>query len=375
MSTPSPSTPQAAVAPAQHRTVLLNEAVDALWDEAEGPQPDGIYVDATFGRGGHSRLILSKLGPQARLLALDRDPEAIAHATQGEGAITDPRFRIEHAAFSSWADVVAGLGWGPVQGILMDIGVSSPQIDTPGRGFSFRFDAPLDMRMDTTQGESAADFIARASVDEITEVIRTYGEERFAWPIAKALVALRDEGKSVRTTGELSAVVARTVKTREAGQDPATRTFQALRIQVNRELGELEDALDAALRMLAPGGRLVVISFHSLEDRIVKTFIAKHSREEVDRRVPFAEPKALMLNAVARIKPSEAEVSGNPRSRSAVLRVAERTDVPWSLELAGTEPDRRRAKKVVERKAASPRPGAKSAGKPAGKSSGKGGRW
>jgi 16S rRNA (cytosine1402-N4)-methyltransferase len=369
----SATTPGAA--PLQHRTVLLHEAVEGLWDTEAGPHPEGVYVDATFGRGGHSRLILSKLGPQARLLALDRDPEAIAHATQGEGAIVDPRFRIEHAAFSSWADVVAGLGWGPVQGILMDIGVSSPQIDTPGRGFSFRFDAPLDMRMDTTQGESAADFIARASVDEITEVIRTYGEERFAWPIAKALVALRDEGKSVRTTGELSAVVARTVKTREAGQDPATRTFQALRIQVNRELGELEDALDAALRMLAPGGRLAVISFHSLEDRIVKTFIAKHSREEVDRRVPFAEPKALMLHAVARIKPSEAEVSGNPRSRSAVLRVAERTDVPWTSELAGTEPDRRRAKKAPARKAPSPKPGAKPAGKSSAKPSGKGGRW
>ncbi|MBP6614431.1 MAG: 16S rRNA (cytosine(1402)-N(4))-methyltransferase RsmH, partial [Aquabacterium sp.] len=214
----------------------------------------------------------------------------------------------------------------------MDIGVSSPQIDNPARGFSFRFDAPLDMRMDTTQGESAADFLAHASVDELTEVIRTYGEERFAWPIAKALVARRDEGQPVRTTGELSAVVARTVKTREVGQDPATRTFQALRIHVNRELGELEDALASALTMLAPGGRLAVISFHSLEDRIVKTFIAKHSKDEVDRRVPFAAPKPLMLHAIGRLKPSETEVSGNPRSRSAVLRVAERTEVPWSPE-------------------------------------------
>lgn len=333
-------------APAQHRTVLLHEAVEALWSPETGPRDDGVYVDATFGRGGHTRLILARLGPRARLLALDRDPEAIAHATQGEGAIVDPRFHIAHAPFSSWAQVVAERGWGPVQGLLMDIGVSSPQIDTPARGFSFRFDAPLDMRMDTTQGESAADFIARASVDELTEVIRTYGEERFAWPIAKALVALRDEGKSVRTTGELSAVVARTVKTREAGQDPATRTFQALRIQVNRELGELEDALDAALQSLAPGGRLAVISFHSLEDRIVKSFIAKHSREEVDRRVPFAAPKALMLQAVARIKPSVDEVAGNPRARSAVLRVAERTDVPWTPALAGVAPERRREKKA-----------------------------
>jgi len=321
---------QEGVTPWQHQTVLLHEAVDALWDPAVGPHPQGVYVDATFGRGGHSRLLLSKLGPQARLIALDRDPEAIAHATQGPNAITDPRFQIVHAPFSSWADVVADLGLTQVHGLLMDIGVSSPQIDNPARGFSFRFDAPLDMRMDTTQGESAADFLARASVDEITEVIRDYGEERFAWPIAKALVARRDEGQPVRTTAELSAVVARTVKTREAGQDPATRTFQALRIHVNRELGELEDALESALKTLAPGGRLSVISFHSLEDRIVKTFIAKHSREEVDRRVPFAAPKPLMLRAIERIKPSEAEVKGNPRSRSAVLRVAERTDVPWS---------------------------------------------
>ncbi len=330
--------------PWQHQTVLLHEAVDALWDAAAGPAPQGVYVDATFGRGGHARLILSKLGPEARLLALDRDPDAIAHATQGEAAIVDPRFRIEHAAFSSWAQVVSDLDMGPVQGLLMDIGVSSPQIDNPVRGFSFRFDAPLDMRMDTTQGESAADYLARASVDELTEVIRTYGEERFAWPIAKALVARRDEGQPVRTTAELSAVVARSVKTREHGQDPATRTFQALRIHVNRELGELEDALASALKMLAPGGRLAVISFHSLEDRIVKTFIAKHSREEVDRRVPFAQPKPLMLHAVARIKPSDAEIARNPRSRSAVLRVAERTEVPWSQPAGAPEQGKGRTK-------------------------------
>ncbi len=346
---------QEGVTPWQHQTVLLHEAVDALWDAAVGPHPQGVYVDATFGRGGHSRLLLSKLGPQARLIALDRDPEAIAHATQGPNAINDPRFQIVHAPFSSWADVVADLGLPQVHGLLMDIGVSSPQIDNPARGFSFRFDAPLDMRMDTTQGESAADFLAHASADEIAEVIREYGEERFAWPIAKALVARRDDGHPVRTTAELSAVVARTVKTREAGQDPATRTFQALRIHVNRELGELEDALESALKTLAPGGRLSVISFHSLEDRIVKTFIAKHSREEVDRRVPFAQPKPLMLDAIARIKPSADEVAGNPRSRSAVLRVAERTEVPWSEALV-----------------AAPQKGGK--GKGAGKGGAKGGR-
>ena len=315
--------------PWQHTTVLLHEAVNALWDAEGGPLPQGRYVDATFGRGGHSRLLLSHLGPQAHLLALDRDPDAIAHATQGEQAITDPRFQIVHSPFSSWADVAESIGWSAVDGLLMDIGVSSPQIDNPERGFSFRFDAPLDMRMDTTQGESVADYLSHVSADELAEVIQTYGEERFARPIAKAIVARRAAGQPVRTTGELSQVVAGAVKTREAGQNPATRTFQALRIHVNRELGELEDALEAALKMLAPGGRLAVISFHSLEDRIVKTFIARHSREEVDRRAPFAPPKPMMLRAVARIKPSEAEVEANPRARSAVLRVAERTDTPW----------------------------------------------
>jgi 16S rRNA (cytosine1402-N4)-methyltransferase len=312
--------------PWQHTTVLLTEAVSALWDPEVGPHPQGLYVDATFGRGGHSRLILSQLGPQARLLALDRDPDAIAHATTGPQAIVDPRFRIEHAAFSNWGEVVNELGLGPVHGLLMDIGVSSPQIDNPERGFSFRFDAPLDMRMDTTQGESVADYLAHASVDELAEVIQTYGEERFARPIAKALVARREAGQPVRTTAELSNVVAGAVKTREAGQNP-----------VNRELGELQDALEASLKMLAPGGRLAVISFHSLEDRIVKTFIAKHSRDEVDRRAPFAQPKPMLLHAVGRIKPSYNEVDGNPRSRSAVLRVAERTEVPWSQELARPE--------------------------------------
>ena len=255
---------QQATSPLQHRTVLLHEAVEALWDAAEGPHPQGVYVDATFGRGGHSRLILSRLGPEARLIALDRDPDAIAHATQGPDAITDPRFQIVHAPFSSWAEVIADLGLGPVQGLLMDIGVSSPQIDNPARGFSFRFDAPLDMRMDTTQGESAADYLARATVDELSHVIHTYGEERFARAIAKALVARREAGQPVRTTGELSSVVAGAVKTREAGQNPATRTFQALRIHVNGELDELQAALEAALKMLAPGGRLSVISYHTL---------------------------------------------------------------------------------------------------------------
>jgi 16S rRNA (cytosine1402-N4)-methyltransferase len=343
-------------APWQHRTVLLHEAVEALWDEAVGPLPQGRYVDATFGRGGHSRLILSKLGSGAALLSIDRDLEAIAHATEGDAAIRDPRFSIAHGPFSQWADAAKEQGWASVDGLLMDIGVSSPQIDNPARGFSFRFDAPLDMRMDTSVGESAADFLARATLDELADVIRLYGEERFAGPIARAILARREEGHPIRTTAELSAVVARSVRTREPGQDPATRTFQALRIHVNRELGELEDALEAALRMLAPGGRLAVISFHSLEDRIVKTFMARHSREEVDRRVPFAQPRPLLLKSIGRIKPSEVEVAANPRSRSAVLRVAERTDTPWSPELVA---------------AASPRESSRS-GKPS--RPGKGGR-
>jgi 16S rRNA (cytosine1402-N4)-methyltransferase len=239
-----------------------------------------------------------------------------------------------------------------VDGLLLDIGVSSPQIDNPERGFSFRFDAPLDMRMDTTQGESAADYLARASVDELTHIIQTYGEERFARAIAKAVVARRESGHPIRTTGELSSVVAGAVKTREAGQNPATRTFQALRIHVNGELDELQAALEAALKHLAPGGRMAIISFHSLEDRLVKTFIAKHSREEFDRRAPFAEPKPMLLRSIGRIKPSEAEVEANPRARSAVLRVAERTDVPWSPALAGltsVESSRAHAARVPRR--------------------------
>jgi 16S rRNA (cytosine1402-N4)-methyltransferase len=215
-----------------------------------------------------------------------------------------------------------------VQGVLLDLGVSSPQIDNPARGFSFRFDAPLDMRMDTTRGETAAEFLARAELREIAEVIREHGEERFAVQIAKALVARREGGLAVRTTAELSEVVARAVKTREPGQDPATRTFQALRIFVNAELEALEQGLNATLELLAPHGRLVVISFHSLEDRIVKTFIAHESRDVPDRRAPFAPPRPLKLRALARVRPGAAEIAANPRARSAVMRVAERTEVP-----------------------------------------------
>nr|WP_242638009.1 16S rRNA (cytosine(1402)-N(4))-methyltransferase RsmH [Acidovorax temperans] len=309
---------EAAVTPSlQHTTVLLHEAVDALLGNA-GPEPSGTWVDATFGRGGHSRLILQRLGPQGNLVAFDKDPEAIQEAAR----ITDARFSIRHEGFRHLGELPAG----SASGVLMDIGVSSPQIDSPERGFSFRFDGPLDMRMDTTRGESVAEWLATAEVGQIAEVIREYGEERFAGPIAKAIVARREERGPLATTSELADLVAGAVKTREAGQNPATRTFQALRIFINAELEELQQALEASLSVLRPGGRLVVISFHSLEDRIVKQFIAKHSKEVFDRRAPFAVPQAMKLIALDRIKPSEQEVAANPRSRSAIMRVAQRTD-------------------------------------------------
>ena len=304
----------------QHRTVLLTEAIDALVTDASG-----VYVDGTFGRGGHSRLLLSKLAPSARVIALDRDLEAVAAASELQHS--DPRFSILHANFAEMRDALASMGITQVNGLLLDLGVSSPQIDNPARGFSFRFDAPLDMRMDTSRGESAAEFLARADERQLSEVIKDYGEERFARQIAKALVARRESGHAIRTTAELSQLVARSVRTREAGQDPATRTFQALRIFVNAELEALDEGLKASLDLLAPGARLAVIAFHSLEDRRVKEFIARESRDVVDRRAPFAPPKAMRLNAIARIKPSADEIAANPRSRSAILRVAERTEV------------------------------------------------
>ncbi|ALV05709.1 16S rRNA (cytosine(1402)-N(4))-methyltransferase RsmH [Roseateles depolymerans] len=309
--------------PFTHTTVLLQETVEGVLNS-----PDGIYVDGTFGRGGHSRLLLSRLSERGRLIAIDRDPEAVAAATSGQTRVDDPRFSICHAPFADMGAQLDALNIPQVHGVLLDLGVSSPQIDNPERGFSFRFDGPLDMRMDTTRGESAAEFLARAEVNQLATVIRDYGEERFALPIAKALVARRESGRPVRSTAELSQVVAGAVKTREPGQDPATRTFQALRIFVNAELEELQQGLNAALARLVPGGRLAIISFHSLEDRIVKNFITAHSKDEVDRRAPFAAPKPLALKAIARIKPSEGEVRANPRSRSAILRVAERTDAP-----------------------------------------------
>ena len=305
-----------------HTTVLLNEAVDALFcnpDATADASATGaqVYVDATFGRGGHSRLILSRMMPTDRLIAFDKDAEALVEADK----IRDPRFSIRHQGFSHLDE----LPQASVAGVLLDLGISSPQIDNPARGFSFRFEGPLDMRMDTTRGISVAQWLANAETDKIAEVIRDYGEERFAGPIAKAIVARRQERGPISSTTELAQLVADTVKTREPGQNPATRTFQAFRIFINAELEELQQALAASLLVLAPGGRLVVISFHSLEDRIVKQFIAQHSRDVYDRRAPFAPPKVMQLKALARIRPSAAEVSANPRARSAIMRVAQRT--------------------------------------------------
>ena len=301
----------------QHRTVLLDEAVDALVTRV-----DGTYIDGTFGRGGHSRLILTKLGEAGRLIAFDKDPLAIATAAQ----IQDSRFSIVHESFASLADAAAERGVGKVSGVLLDLGVSSPQVDDPDRGFSFRADGPLDMRMDPSRGESAAEWLARATVQELTEVIKNYGEERFAFQIAKAIVA----GRAIRpisSTRQLAEIVAQAVKTREKGKDPATRTFQAIRIFINQELEELEIGLNGAFRCLALHGRMVVISFHSLEDRIVKQFLAsKASVPQPDRRLPIraADLPQPEMKLLSKMKPSAAEVSVNPRARSAVMRVAER---------------------------------------------------
>lgn len=299
----------------KHQTVMLREAVDTVFT-----RPDGFYVDATFGRGGHTQELLSRLNAEGRVCALDRDPQAELAAAQ----IKDRRFSFIREEFAHLKGLFSNAS---VDGLLLDVGVSSPQIDDPGRGFSFRFDGPLDMRMDPSQGESAADFLAKATWQQIAQVVKEYGEERFASQIAKAIVEKRQDGELITTTSELAKLVAKVVKTREAGQDPATRTFQALRIFINRELQQLESALEASLGLLKPEGRLTVISFHSLEDRIVKQFMLKHSRFEPDRRVPFAPAPEMMLKDIKRIKPSVDEVSENPRARSAVLRSATRTDV------------------------------------------------
>jgi 16S rRNA (cytosine1402-N4)-methyltransferase len=301
----------------QHRPVLLDEAIVAL-----RVRPEGVYVDATFGRGGHALAILARLGPRGRLLALDRDPEAVAAAA----GITDPRFAIRHAPFSALAEALAHAGLERLDGVLFDLGVSAPQLEAPARGFSFRTEGPLDMRMDPTRGETAGEWLARASEAELREVIKNHGEERFAGPIATAIAAARARG-GLRTTLELARVVAAAVRTRERGQDPATRTFQAVRIHVNQELAELSLALPQAFAALAPGGRLAVISFHSLEDRLVKAFFRDRARPQVPERLPLkaSEMPQPELKLVGRaVRPAPREVAANPRARSAVLRVAER---------------------------------------------------
>jgi 16S rRNA (cytosine1402-N4)-methyltransferase len=307
-----------------HRPVLLQEAIEAL-----AIKPAGLYVDGTFGRGGHSRAILERLGPAGRLIALDRDPEAEAAARQ----ITDPRFRFFRNTFSRIAETLDAAGVPFADGMLFDLGVSSPQLDDPARGFSFRSDGPLDMRMDPASGTSAADWLAGAEQEQIAEVIRNYGEERFAKQIAAAIVAARGREPLLRTR-QLADLVGEAVRTREPGQDPATRTFQALRIYLNRELEEVSLMLPAATARLAPGGRLAVIAFHSLEDRIVKRFMQAEARPEVPRGLPLKASEmpqpALKLAGRAR-KASDEELRGNPRSRSAILRVAERTAVPFAV--------------------------------------------
>jgi 16S rRNA (cytosine1402-N4)-methyltransferase len=313
-----------------HRPVLVQEAIQALAIRA-----DGIYVDGTFGRGGHSRAILEKLGPSGRLIALDRDPQA----EQAARATTDPRFSFTKAKFSDLSKV---LGERQVEGLLFDLGVSSPQIDEAERGFSFRADGPLDMRMDPTSGVSAAQWLAQAEEEEIREVIRGYGEERFAKQIAAAIVATRLREPIVGTR-QLAGLVGQAVRTREPGQDPATRTFQAVRIHVNRELEEVSLMLPQAVQHLAAGGRLVVISFHSLEDRMVKRFLQQAARPEMPRRLPLRasempQPSLKIMDRA--VKASPEEIKSNPRARSAILRVAERTAAPY-VAYNRTEPDAR----------------------------------
>ncbi len=301
-----------------HQPVLLAETLAALAIRA-----DGTYVDATFGRGGHSRAILARLGPSGRLLALDRDPEAVRFGQTWQ----DPRFRIAHAAFGTLAQTARAHGITAADGVLFDLGVSSPQLDTPERGFSFRVDAPLDMRMDASRGPTAAEWLNHADEEEIARVVREYGEERFARSVARAIVAARAEAP-ITTTGQLARLCAQAVRTREPGQDPATRTFQAIRIHVNRELEELACALPQAVALLRPGGRLAVISFHSLEDRMVKRFMrAEEKGAEIPPEIPLtrdALPVGRLRVVGKAIRPTAAEAAANPRARSAVLRVAER---------------------------------------------------
>ena len=298
-----------------HQPVLLDEAVAAL-----AIRPAGRYLDGTFGRGGHARAVLDALGPDGRLLLMDRDPEAIARA-QGLFA-GDPRIAIRHAPFSTltdWQEAQPGL-----DGVLLDLGVSSPQLDDPARGFSFLTDGPLDMRMDTAHGEPVSAWLAHADEREIADVLWRYGEEKRSRAIARAIVVARQQAPITRTR-QLAELIAGVAGTRDGHKNPATRSFQALRIHINDELGEVERGLVGALDRLKPGGRLVVISFHSLEDRLVKRFISAHSgRVEGSRRLPLPIAAAARLKPLARIMPGPEELARNPRARSAILRVAEK---------------------------------------------------
>ncbi|MGE5337081.1 MAG: 16S rRNA (cytosine(1402)-N(4))-methyltransferase RsmH [Gemmatimonadota bacterium] len=324
--------------PLSHNTVLADAAVESLVTT-----PDGTYVDATFGRGGHTQCLLARLSPAARVIGLDRDPDAVTAA----GSIRDARFHFVHTAFSRLSDTLQTLGFARVDGVLLDLGVSSPQIDQAARGFSWRHAGPLDMRMDTTRGQTLAQWLESTTAEELTRVIRDYGEERFAASIAKAIVACRPDGKHrgrpLETTADLAAVVADAipVKSRkDAGQHPATRTFQALRIHLNQELEELALVLPQILAALNRGGRLVVISFHSLEDRVVKRFIDRHAHPERHlgtraERLPLRARQLPQptLRALGKVRASAAEIAANPRARSAVMRIAERTDMALNGEV------------------------------------------
>ena len=309
----------------KHVTVLLDEAVNGL-----NIKPNGIYIDGTFGRGGHSRLILSQLNEQGRLIAIDRDPEAIKAAQE----IDDPRFMIKHGPFSAIAEYVEEEGLvGKIDGVLLDLGVSSPQLDDPERGFSFMRDGPLDMRMDPTKGQSAQQWLMNAQADDIAWVLKTFGEERFAKRIAKAIVERNHnpEETPLTRTRELAELIARVSPIKERHKHPATRSFQAIRIYINSELEEIEQALEGAVSVLAPEGRLSVISFHSLEDRLVKRFIRQNSKgPSVPAGIPLTEAQirelgVAKLREVGKMKPSDAEIDENPRARSSVLRFAQRT--------------------------------------------------
>jgi len=304
-----------------HRPVLLDEAVTALLGEV--PLEHANYLDGTFGRGGHSRLILQRMASSSKLLAIDKDPPAILEAR----SISDPRFSIRHTSFANMSDIVLPKS---LDGILLDLGISSPQIDQPQRGFSFRMDGPLDMRMNPQEGQSAQEWLATADQKSIAKVIKEYGEERYALSIAKAIITSRDEGVAIRTTRQLATLVASVVRTRDYDQDPATRTFQAIRIHVNQELSDLEKGLTMSLNLLKPKGRLVVISFHSLEDRMVKQFMQQHSKVSIPRGLPLRESELPMspLKIIGRVKPSSFEIQQNPRSRSAVMRIAEMVGQP-----------------------------------------------